>query len=275
MENRWATGDLIIRLDELAAGLTDPDCDLDDLAAIENKLIAARRRELIPSLEAHLAAAVESGGWYARHVLAGILAKTAGRTSLAALVRAYSRDLGDDQDSLSTSLYVLAQEDPAAARDILLPHAVGSDEDLRRAGIWLLGFVPDPSDLSLLAHAAQDSDERIRSVVVGTLGSHGAEPAAVDLLLNLLDDPSPQVRISSLSALGFLRQPLTLPKIRLLAADENHRVRAWVAIALGHFPASEPADLATSAVLDRLGTDADPYVREQAAAARRLKPLPG
>ncbi|MFD3675640.1 HEAT repeat domain-containing protein [Streptomyces sp. NPDC058613] len=206
-------------------------------------------------------------------MLARILAETAGHASLAALLRAYSRDLGDDQDSLSTTLHVLAQEDPAAAREVLLPCAVGNDEDLRRAAIWLLGFVPEPSDLTLLAHAAQDSDEGVRSTVVGTLGSHGTEPDAIDLLLSLLDDPSPQVRISALSSLGFLQQPGTLGKIRLLANDDTPRVRAWVAIALGRFPAQEPVDTATSAVLDQLAADADPYVRDQAAEARQLKPL--
>ncbi|MFF4262725.1 HEAT repeat domain-containing protein [Streptomyces virginiae] len=269
MEDRRAAEDLTLRLDELAAGLMDPDCDLDDLADIEEELVAARRRELIPYLERHLAAAVEAGNWYARHVLARILAETAGRTSLAALLRAFSRDLGDDQDSLSTTIHELAQEDPTAAREILLPCAVGADEDLRKAAIWLLGFVPEPADLDLLAHAAKDSDEEIRSAVVGTLGSHKTEPAAVDLLLHLLDDPSPHVRISVLSSLGFLQQPRTLRKIRLLANDDDARVRAWVAIALGRFPASEPTDLATSAVLDQLAADADPYVRDHAAEARQ------
>ncbi len=250
----------------------DPDGDLDDLAEIEEELVAARRRELIPYVKRHLAAAVEAENWYARHVLARILAETAGLTALAALLRAYSRDLGDDQDSLSTTLHVLAQEHPTAAREIILPCAVGNDDDLRRAAIWLLGFVPEPADLDLLAHAAQDSDEGIRSVVVGTLGSHGTESAAIDLLLNLLDDPSPQVRISALSSLRFLQQPRTLRKIHSLANDDSPRVRAWVAIALGDFPALEAdleADLATAAVLDRLAADADPYVRDEAAAARQ------
>ncbi|MFJ3174302.1 HEAT repeat domain-containing protein [Streptomyces roseus] len=110
---------------------------------------------------------------------------------------------------------------------------------------------------------------------MGTLGSHGAEPGGVDLLLQLLDDPSPQVRISALSSLGFLRQPATLRKIRSLVNDESPRVRAWVATALSNFSAPEPADPATSAVLDQLATDSDAYVRDQAAAARQPKPLSG
>lgn len=272
LDDQRSASELNVRLDELAAGLADPDCDIDALADIEEQLIAARQRELIPSLEVHLAAAVEAGSWYGRHVLARILAETAGRTSLATLLHAFSRDLGDDQDSLTTTLYVFAQEDPAAAREFLVPYADGRDQDLRRVAIWLLGFVPEPADLNLLAHAVQDSDERIRTAVVGTLGSHGTNPAAIDLLLNLLDDPSTQVRVSALSSLGFLQQPRTLGKIYLLANDDNPRVRAWVAIALSRFAALVPADPTTSAVLDRLGVDPDPYVREQAAEARRLEP---
>ncbi|MFD9569023.1 HEAT repeat domain-containing protein [Streptomyces sp. NPDC059982] len=271
MEEPRPTGDLMLRLAELAAGLADPDTDLDDLAEIEEELVAARRQELIPYLEGHLAAAVEAGDRYARHVLARILAETAGRTSLAALLRAHSRDLGDDQDSLSTTLHVLARKDPAAAREVLLPWVAGPDEGLRRTAVWLLGFVPDPADLGLLARAARDADEGVRSAVVGTLGSHGSEPGAVDLLVGLLDDPSPQVRISALGALGFLRQPGTLRKICRRADDADPRVRTWVAIALGRFPAAASAEPGVAAVLGRLAADADPYVREQAAEARQSR----
>ncbi|MFD8287817.1 hypothetical protein ACFV2B_06250 [Streptomyces lavendulae] len=68
MEDQRAAGDLTRRLDELAVGLADPDGDLDDLAEIEEELAAARRRELIPFVEARLAAAVEAGNWYARPI---------------------------------------------------------------------------------------------------------------------------------------------------------------------------------------------------------------
>ncbi|MFD7447172.1 HEAT repeat domain-containing protein [Streptomyces sp. NPDC059909] len=270
-EQQSANG-LTARLEELAVGLADPDCDIDALAELEEELLAAREPELIPRLEEHLVAAVEARNWYARHVLAGILAETAGRSSLPVLLRAFCRDLGDDQDSLSTTLYVFAQEDPVAARGILVPWADDPDQDLRRAAIWLLGFVPDPVDLALLTRAAHAPDERIRTATVGTLGSHGANPAAVDLLMSLLDDPSTQVRVSALSSLGFLKQHRTLPKIRRLADDSTPLVRAWVAIALGRFPASERSESATARVLDRLALDPDPYVRESADNARRLTP---
>ena len=256
-------------LDELAVGLADPDSDLDALAVIEAQLTGALRADLLPRLEAHLEAAVARRNWYARSVLAGILAKTAGRSSLPVLLRAWSRDLGDDQDPLTTMLSVLAREDPAAARRTLVPWAQDPDPDLRGAAIWLLGYVPAPTDLTMLAHAAQDPDERIRSVVVGALGSHSTNPEAIDLMVSLLADPSERVRISALSALGFRRQPRTLPDICRLADDSSPRVRAWVAIALGRFPATESGDGPAVASLNKLEGDPDPYVREQAMTARQ------
>ncbi|OIJ69749.1 HEAT repeat domain-containing protein [Streptomyces mangrovisoli] len=261
----------VVRLDRLAAELAAPDSDLDALAEIEEELAAARDAELVPRLELHLAAAVESGSWYARCVLARILADTAGRAALPTLLRAFSRDLGDDQDSLATELTVFAREDPTAARDLLLPWVEDSDQDLRRAALWLLGFVPDPGDLPLLARAAGDPDERMRSTAVGTIGSHsGSSAEAVDLLVRLLADASPRVRVSVLSSLGFAGQPRTLPAIRHLARDGSAQVRAWVAIALSRFPVPDSgADPETLAVLDRLAADKDPEVRRRADDAHQ------
>ncbi|MFE2094902.1 MULTISPECIES: HEAT repeat domain-containing protein [unclassified Streptomyces] len=267
MENQSAW-DQAAPLDELAAGLVGPDFDFDALEALQRELTGTLHSDLIPRLEAHLEAAVAAGSWYARFVLADILVETAGRSSLPVLLRAWSRDLGDDQDSLTAMLSVLAQEDPAAARRTLVPWAQDPDPDLRRAAIWLLGYVPDPADLTMLAHAAQDPDERVRSVVVGTLGSHGANPAAVDLMVSLLADPSEQVRVSALDSLGFRQQPRTLPAICRLAEDNSSRVRTWVAIALRRFPATECDVDPAAAVLDKLERDRDAHVREQATTAR-------
>ncbi|MER6572676.1 HEAT repeat domain-containing protein [Streptomyces sp. NPDC001093] len=233
MADQRSANDLSALLDDLAVGLADPDCDLDALHGMEEQLVAAQQTALIPRLEAHLEAALQAGNWYGRCVLARILAKTAGRVAPATLLRAHSRDLGDDQDDLTTTLSVFAREDPVAARSILVSWAEAPDNDPRRAAIWLLGYVPEPADLPLLMQAAQDPEERTRSTVVGTLGSHGKNPVAVDVLVGLLADPSTQVRVSALSSLGFLRQPGALPKIFRLADDSNTRIRAWVAIALG------------------------------------------
>jgi HEAT repeat protein len=89
----------------------------------------------------------------------------------------------------------------------------------------------------------------------------------MQLLVELLGDPSEQVKVSVLSSLGFRRRAETLPHLRALADDRSPRVRAWVAIALARFPQADRNDPATAGVLGRLAHDRDPYVREQAAAA--------
>ncbi|WP_410090395.1 HEAT repeat domain-containing protein [Streptomyces sp. OR43] len=156
---------------------------------------------------------------------------------------------------------------------ILLPCAVGNDEDLRRAAIRLLGFVPEPGDLYLLAtlRRTRTRESAARSWARSAATGQSRRPSTC--CLNLLDDPRPQVRVCALSSLGFLQQPRTLPKVRLLANDGNPRVRASVAIAMGRSPAPQPADPATSAVPGQLAADADPYVCDQAAEARQRKHL--
>lgn len=86
--------------------------------------------------------------------VARVLVRTVGRACLPALVRACSRDLGDDQDSLSMDLTFLVREDPASARVVLLPWTGDPDPDLRRTAVWLLGCIPDPADVVWLARAA-------------------------------------------------------------------------------------------------------------------------
>lgn len=259
--------DTAARLDALAAELADPDCDFDRIEALESELLAAQDTDLTPRLQEHLAGAVEAGNGYGRHVLSHILAATAGSRALPELLRAFAHDLGDDQDSLTATVTEFARQDRAYARSIILPWATGPDPDLRRTALWLLGYVPEPDDLDLLADAAQDRDDRVRSVTVGAIGSHTKTSArAVDLLKALLADPSPRVRVSALSTLGFARRPGTLPAIHRLAEDDSTDVRAWVAIVLSRFPAPEPATLA---VLDVLARDPDTYVREKAVAARK------
>ncbi|WP_326572122.1 HEAT repeat domain-containing protein [Actinacidiphila glaucinigra] len=229
---------VVADLEALATGLADPDADLDALDVLEARVLAARDAALVPALEAHLAAAAEARGWYARAVLARILVRTAGRAALPALLRAHARDLGDDQDSLTTELTCLAEEDPASARALLLPWTLDPDPELRRTAFWLLDHVRHASDVERLVRAAADPDEGVRRTVAGALTGHcGTDPRAVVVLTGLLSDASPRVRISALSSLGFARRPETLPAIRRLADDADETVRRWVTIALARFPA--------------------------------------
>lgn len=264
MKDRKASGPVHL-LDVLVSELADADCDFDVLDETVQQVKAVWEPRLVPRLERALTAAVDARDWYARHVLAMLLADVAGRGALPELLGAWCRDLGDDQDSLTAVIVELSREDPPTARRIVVPWLGASDPSLRKTAAWLLGFVPLPGDAELLCPAAGDPDESVRSAVAGSLTGQG--PAGVALLVRLLDDPAAGVRISALSSLGFARDPQSLAAIRRLADDADPRVRAWVGIAMSRFPVAELADDAANfAVLRRLAQDSDAYAREQVAS---------
>ncbi|MEV0495640.1 HEAT repeat domain-containing protein [Streptomyces atratus] len=99
-----------------------------------------------------------------------------------------------------------------------------------------------------------DSDELIRTATVGTLGSHGTRPMAVELLVRLLADPSKQVRAAALSPLGFLHHPGPLPAIRRLAGDDSPHVRARAAIAMSRFPTPDSGVDPSGAIVKSCGS---------------------
>ncbi|WCD90878.1 hypothetical protein KPP03845_107307 [Streptomyces xanthophaeus] len=107
-------------------------------------------------------------------MLARILAETAGRTSPVALLQAHSRDLGDDQGSLSATLHVRAQEHPGAVHKSLLRCAVGNDEPAQSSALGCTASSPHPltstSTLSRLSvrYADRTSSTRSRTLPAAT-----------------------------------------------------------------------------------------------------------
>jgi hypothetical protein len=67
------------QLDTLAAALAGPDSDLDQIADLEDELVAARDTGLVPRLREHLAGAVNARNWYGRHVLPNRATSTPGQ----------------------------------------------------------------------------------------------------------------------------------------------------------------------------------------------------
>ncbi|MCF2534064.1 hypothetical protein [Yinghuangia soli] len=145
-------------LDALARELSDLELEFDDLVDLVERLETAWEPALRPLLEQHLAAAVDAGNWYARDELAAVLAHVTGPDCLPLVLRAWSRDLGDDKDSLTTTVLELACEEPDIARSTIIPWLGHDDAALRETAAWLLGFVPLPDDTLLLAHTVEDPE---------------------------------------------------------------------------------------------------------------------
>ncbi|MFI6156455.1 HEAT repeat domain-containing protein [Kitasatospora sp. NPDC051170] len=217
---------LLLLLDDLGPDIDDLDPDVDESTDLADQLADCGDLSLVPALETALDDAMASGNPYARDTLAAVLAGLAGPAALPVLLRAGARDLGDDQDSLSAVLCDLFDQHPTAIREAAHPLLTDPDARLRAVAVWTLGFTSHPEDLNLLAHTATDPSDEVRTATAGTLGSLAPHhPHAVDLLITLLTDPHPQVRIDALSALAWSHHPTALPAIQTLTTDPDPRVR--------------------------------------------------
>jgi HEAT repeat protein len=104
-------------------------------------------------------------------------------------------------------------------------------------------------------------DDAVRMVAAEVLGQIGIE--SVPLLLEALQDPYYQVRVTAADALGQIRDQRALaPLVNLLIEDEDEEVRSRAAHALG-----ELRNPVTTGVLVRALHDQYPVVRGAAARA--------
>jgi HEAT repeat protein len=237
---------------------TDLEDDYEDIEPTLTALTECGDRTLVPLLEAALDRFLDDDNFYGRDLVARVLAGIDGPSALPVLLRASARDLGDDQDGLSTEIVGLLQADRAAGRTTARAFAALDAPELRRTGLWALGFVVEPADLDLLAPAVADPDPRIRSLAIGSVPL----PEGFDVLLAGLRDFDERVRTSAVSQLGFSGRVEAVAPLAGLVMDPAPRVRAMVAFALGRL-----ADESAGPVLLRLAEDPDPHVREYAVEA--------
>ncbi|MBQ0977954.1 MULTISPECIES: HEAT repeat domain-containing protein [Micromonospora] len=236
--------------------------DYDDIAPTVTALATSGDTTLVPRLREVLDRFLDEGNFYGRDLIAGVLAGIEGVAALPVLLRASARDLGDDQDSLQAEIIELLHADRATSRRVVRDAATGDTPELRRVGLWALGFVVEAQDVELLAAAVTDADPEIRSMAVGSIPDPAGDDWAFGALVLALRDLNEQVRVSAASRLGYTGRVDAVAPLVALAADPTPRVRSMVAYALGRLGSHE----ATPA-LQRLLQDPDRPVRENAAEA--------
>lgn len=236
--------------------------DYDDIAPTVTALAECGDTTLVPRLQEVLDRFLDGGNFYGRDLIAGVLAGIEGVAALPVLLQASARDLGDDQDSLQAEIIELLHADRSASRCVVRDFATGETPELRRVGLWALGFVVDAQDVELLAAAVTDADPEIRSMAVGSIPDPAGDDWAFGALVLALRDLNEQVRVSAASRLGYTGRVDVVAPLAALAADPTPRVRSMVAYALGRLGSHE----ATPA-LQRLLHDPDRHVRESAAEA--------
>lgn len=252
-------------VDELVRLLAVDDLDFDRIDTLADRIRSSADATLQPVLERHLADLLDAGNWFGRDEIARLLYELCGLAALPALLRASARDLGDDQDNLSSWIVDLFHTDRAAARSAVLDCLASTEPGVRRLGVWALGFVGEEQDRPLIVEAAADADPRMRSAALGSLRIPADDaPDLVAVFEAGVRDPDRQVRIIAISQLGWQRREALIPLIASGADDPEPRVREFVAHALGRIPGRPEC---SRSVLEKLAGDQDARVR---AAARTV-----
>ena len=252
-------------VNELVQLLRGEDLDFDQIEECVASVVNTSDRTLQPVLEGHLCDFVDTGDWYARDEIARLLYEICGVDALLALLKAMARDLGDDQDSLAGMVVDLFGTDRVTARSAALDCAASAGSELRRIGVWALGFVGTPADQELIVGAAADMEPQIRSTAMGSISrTADRDPRVAEVLRAGTCDPDPQVRVSAIDKLGWHRVPSLVPLIAACAEDPEPRVRTFVAHALGRI--TEMPDAARG-ILEVLAGDRDVRVRDAAQRA--------
>ncbi|MFG2053245.1 HEAT repeat domain-containing protein [Micromonospora sp. NPDC048930] len=149
-------------LEAVVRHAVDLEDDYDEIAPTVRALATCGDTSLVPRLREALDRFLDEENFYGRDLIAAVLAGIQGVAALPVLLRASARDLGDDQDGLQTEVIELMHVDPAASRRVVREFATATAPELRRVGLWALGFVVEAQDVEPLAAAATDPDPMVR-----------------------------------------------------------------------------------------------------------------
>ena len=172
------------------------------------ELATSGDRSLVPHVQAALERYLDEDEWYGRDLMVYILAGLRGTAAFPLLLRAFARPLRfDDRDNLCAWLADVMDADPPGCRPTILSFIASGHRDLRRAGLWALGYVVEPGDLELLRQAVADSDPAIRQDALGALSSLKHERRAYELVASALHDPDDQTRQAAVLYLRWFTAP--------------------------------------------------------------------
>jgi HEAT repeat protein len=286
--------------DSMAEGLTSPDTEVRAQTAQALGVIGEAAEEVVPALVAALddesdrvrAEAVEAIGKIGEKAagvavpgleralrdedaaIVALAAEALGRMSYAAMraVPALVKTIGHlnarARLRAAEALGAIGVPD-ASARAALERAAVDEDGGVRAAAITALGRLGDASrNRILLARAFLDEDPLPRAAAVMAAGLlEDADPASVDAMLPLLDDPNDRVKVEAARVLSLLAgsdERVVDGLRRQLLEDDSLEVQAAAALALGK---TGPDAIAAGEALAQAARTGSAEVREQAMRA--------
>jgi HEAT repeat protein len=245
---------------QYAEGTLDGDAYL----AIRN-VAASGDRAAIASVRAALERHTADRNWYGRDLMAHLLARLAGSEAFPLLLDLYAdamrRDDGDDWESLGRALGAIMQADPVGCRAVILPLVNEDDQHVRRAALWAIGYVFEPSDLAMLREALADSDSWIRFTALGSLPTVKDNAEIYHLLVATLRDPDRWVQRTAVLLLAWSAPPKVVDHLIPLISAPDFHARSALGEAIGRMAANSEHAPAAAAALRQLLVDPEPSVR--------------
>ena len=182
------------------------------------------------------------------------------------LLNEYLRTLTALDPRYGFDLYEMASVSPVIP--VVSAESLKISEGFYRAkwqAIYGLGYTINPSTRKILGSALQDTDHRIRSVALRSVGVHGAREL-LPLVGELVNDPVAEVRWTAAAVLGRLGASKTLAQLVMALEDSHGRVRQEAALALGYLGNKQ----AVPALENLLATERSEQVRQAATFALSL-----
>ncbi|MFI5836134.1 HEAT repeat domain-containing protein [Micromonospora sp. NPDC051300] len=256
---------------DIADGTVD-----DDPWPLVRELAAGGDPDLASSARAAFERYVRERNWYGRDLLAHVLAGLTGADAFPLLLRAFARRDEDDEDGEQLGMAVgrAARADRAAARAVVLPLLHDPDPSTRRAALWALDDVYEPSDLATLREALTDPDPEIRRTALSSLPAVDTDPQAYALVLAALRDPDEWVRHHAVLRLAWSAPPAVVDHLVPLVADPARCVRSALGQAIGRRAADSDRVPAADAALRVLLADPESAVRAGAVRGLGLLGVP-
>ncbi|HJP36964.1 MAG TPA: HEAT repeat domain-containing protein [Gammaproteobacteria bacterium] len=154
------------------------------------------------------------------------------------------------------------------ATDVLVEAAEAGPTNLRKEAMLALGYLTDGRALPTLKRGLETADQALRLAAFDALCRFPAAPGKTESLVEILDDPDPQMRqraIEALSADGGAGAREHLP--RMIRDGDQNVCRA----ALRALPKESSGDGSATAILDAVFAFSAELRFEAAAAMRRSK----
>jgi HEAT repeat protein len=250
----------------LAEVFQHADGTLDgDAYMLIRELVATGERSMIAPVRAALERYTADRNWYGRDLMAHLLAGLAGTEAFPLLLDLYAdamrRDDGDDWDFLGRALCTAMRADPAACRAVILPLVTGDDQHVRRAALWAIGYVFEPSDMAMLREALADPEPWIRFTALGSLPSVKDNPEIYDVLVATLRDPDQWVQREAVLLLAWSAPSKIVDHLIPLISEPAFYARSALGEAIGRRAANSDRIPAAAAALRQLLADPEPSVR--------------